>query len=94
MLEGSVRKAGDQVRITAQLVGVAGGFQLWSESYDRTLDNIFAVQDEIANAIVDVTSREGITLPDPKMTLDGRLAVESIGSPSSSRLSPKGTAEA
>ena len=53
VLEGSVRKSGDQVRITAQLIDVAGGFHLWSESYDRKLDNIFALQDEIATAIVD-----------------------------------------
>ena len=53
VLEGSIRKAGDQVRITAQLIDVDGGFHLWSESYDRKLDNIFAVQDEIATAIVE-----------------------------------------
>ena len=49
--------AGDQVRITAQLIEAEGGFHLWSESYDRKLDNIFAVQDEIANAIVDALWR-------------------------------------
>ena len=53
VLEGSVRKAGDQVRITAQLIMVDDGFHLWSENYDRRLDNIFEVQDEIASAIVD-----------------------------------------
>lgn len=53
VLEGSVRRAGDQVRITAQLIKVNDGFNLWSQTYDRELDNIFAVQDEIANAIVD-----------------------------------------
>jgi TolB-like protein/Tfp pilus assembly protein PilF len=52
VLEGSVRKAGNQVRITAQLVEVDSGYHLWSESYDRRLENIFAVQDEIAAAIV------------------------------------------
>jgi TolB-like protein len=51
ILEGSVRKAGDQVRISAQLVNVEDGFQLWSETYDRTLEDIFAVQDEIANSV-------------------------------------------
>jgi TolB-like protein/Flp pilus assembly protein TadD len=51
ILEGSVRKAGNQVRITAQLVQVEDGFHLWSESYDRELDNVFAIQDEIAAAI-------------------------------------------
>ena len=52
VLEGSVRKSGNQVRITAQLIGVDGGYHLWSETYDRELDNIFAVQDEIATSIV------------------------------------------
>jgi TolB-like protein/Tfp pilus assembly protein PilF len=52
VLEGSVRKAGNQVRVTAQLVDVRSGFHLWSENYDRRLENIFAVQDEIAAAIV------------------------------------------
>jgi TolB-like protein len=52
VLEGSVRKAGPQVRITAQLVDASNGFHLWSETYDRELENIFAVQDEISAAIV------------------------------------------
>jgi len=52
ILEGSVRKSGNQVRITAQLVKADDGFHLWSETYDRTLDNIFAIQDEIALAVV------------------------------------------
>ena len=52
VLEGSVRKSGDQVRITAQLIRVSDGFHIWSNSYDRKLDNIFVVQDEIATAIV------------------------------------------
>lgn len=53
VLEGSVRKSGNQARITAQLIKVDDGFHLWSETYDRNLDNIFEVQDEIATAIVD-----------------------------------------
>jgi TolB-like protein/Tfp pilus assembly protein PilF len=53
VLEGSVRRAGDRVRITVQLSDVANGFQLWSERYDRELKDIFDVQDEIAKAIVD-----------------------------------------
>ncbi len=52
VLEGSVRKAGGRVRIAVQLVKVADGFQLWSETYDRTLEDIFAVQDDIAQAVV------------------------------------------
>jgi len=51
LLEGSVRKAGNHVRITAQLVKVADGFHLWSETYDRQLDDVFAVQDEIARSV-------------------------------------------
>jgi len=53
ILEGSVRKAGTKVRITAQLIRVDNGFHLWSESYDRELDDVFAIQDEIANAILE-----------------------------------------
>lgn len=51
LLEGSVRKAGNRVRITTQLVKVSDGFHLWSETYDRVLDDIFAVQDDIAKAV-------------------------------------------
>jgi TolB-like protein len=51
VLEGSVRKAGDRVRITAQLIEARSDTHLWSTTYDRTLDDIFAVQDEIAAAI-------------------------------------------
>jgi len=53
LLEGSVRKAGDRLRITAQLINVANGCHLWSERFDRTLEDIFAIQDEISLAIVD-----------------------------------------
>jgi TolB-like protein len=53
VLEGSVRKSGNQVRITAQLIDAASGYHLWSENYDRTLDDIFEVQDEIAASVVD-----------------------------------------
>jgi adenylate cyclase len=52
VLEGSVRKSGNQVRITAQLIRSTDSSHLWSETYDRTLDNIFAIQDEIAAAVV------------------------------------------
>ena len=51
VLQGSLRKAGDQLRITAQLVNVSDGYQLWSERFDRRMDNVFALQDEIAEAI-------------------------------------------
>ncbi len=52
ILEGSVRKSGSQIRITAQLIRVSDGFHMWSETYDRELVNIFAIQDEITDAIV------------------------------------------
>ena len=52
VLEGSVRKNGNRVRISVQLVKVDDGFHLWSETYDRTLDDIFAVQDDIAHSVV------------------------------------------
>jgi tetratricopeptide (TPR) repeat protein len=53
VLEGSVRRAGDRVRITAQLINAANGFHLWAERYDRTLADVFAVQEEIAKSIAD-----------------------------------------
>jgi TolB-like protein/Tfp pilus assembly protein PilF len=53
VLEGSVRKAGSRLRITAQLVNVADGYHLWSEKYDRELEDIFAIQDEISLAIIE-----------------------------------------
>jgi TolB-like protein len=53
IVEGSVRKAGDQLRITAQLIDAADGSHMWSESYDRTLDDVFAIQSEIAESIAD-----------------------------------------
>jgi adenylate cyclase len=53
VLEGSVRKMGNRLRITAQLVNVADGYHLWSERYDREMQDVFAIQDEIAQAIVE-----------------------------------------
>ena len=52
VLEGSVRKMGNRLRITAQLVNVADGSNLWSEKYDREIEDIFAIQDDISQAIV------------------------------------------
>jgi adenylate cyclase len=52
VVEGSVRKAGDRLRITAQLIDVAGGHHLWSEVFDRSLEDVFQIQDEIARTIV------------------------------------------
>jgi TolB-like protein/Tfp pilus assembly protein PilF/tRNA A-37 threonylcarbamoyl transferase component Bud32 len=51
LVEGTVRKVGTRIRLTAQLVDAAGGYQRWSETYDRTLEDVFAVQDELARAI-------------------------------------------
>jgi len=53
VLEGSVRKSGDTVRITAQLIDAKTGYHVWSQTYDRKLEDIFAIQDEIARAIGD-----------------------------------------
>src|SRR6201999_401483 len=52
LVEGSVRKSGDRVRITAQLSEVATGKQLWAERHDRLLSDVFAIQDEITEAVV------------------------------------------
>jgi adenylate cyclase len=60
ILEGSVRKSGNRVRITAQLINAADGYHIWSETFDRDLDDIFEVQDEIARIIVNKL-RESIT---------------------------------
>jgi TolB-like protein/tetratricopeptide (TPR) repeat protein len=71
VLEGSVRKSGNRLRITAQLIDAESGFHLWSETYDRELDDIFAIQDEISAAIGDALKIElklgigehGVALP-------------------------------
>jgi tetratricopeptide (TPR) repeat protein len=51
VLDGSVRQSGSRMRVTAQLVGVADGYQLWSQTFDREVTDVFAVQDEIARAV-------------------------------------------
>jgi TolB-like protein/Flp pilus assembly protein TadD len=53
VLEGSVRKSGDEIRITAQLIKASDGYHLWSHTWDRTMTDVFAIQDEIAAAVVD-----------------------------------------
>ena len=60
VLEGSVRKAGNRVRITAQLINAADGYHIWSENYDRNLTDIFEVQDEISGIIANKL-RENLT---------------------------------
>jgi TolB-like protein len=57
ILEGSVRKQGDRVRVTAQLIDARSGYHLWSDTYDRRLDDIFAIQDEIATEVVKALRR-------------------------------------
>lgn len=53
VLEGSIRKSGDRIRLTAQLINVEDGYHIWSNSYDRKLDDVFAIQDEVASAIAE-----------------------------------------
>ncbi len=67
VLEGSVRRSGTRLRITAQLIDVADGYHLWSDTFDRELNDVFAIQDEIARAIVDVLKIK--LLGDPDATL-------------------------
>ena len=74
VLEGSVRRAGDRVRITVQLNDVANGFQLWSERYDRELKDIFDVQDEIAKAIAE--RLRGTLAGDERLVEQGTKDVE------------------
>ena len=67
ILEGSVQRAGSRLRITAQLIRADDGFHVWSENYDRTLDDIFAIQDEIASDVGEALSASllGTTRPAP-----------------------------
>ena len=76
VLEGSVRKHGNRVRITAQLIDARHDIHLWSETYDRELTDIFAIQDEIANAIV-VALREALGDDDLKSVSVG-VATENM----------------
>ena len=76
LLEGSVRRSGNRVRIAVQLVKVADGFHLWSETYDRTLDDIFAVQDDIAQSVVKELRAALLgEAPDSKASRDVRAEV-------------------
>jgi adenylate cyclase len=70
VLEGSVRKAGNRVRITAQLIDGAGGGHIWADRYDRELTDIFAIQDEISNAIVEALKVK--LLPSEKEAIENR----------------------
>jgi serine/threonine protein kinase/tetratricopeptide (TPR) repeat protein len=75
VLEGSVRKAGNRVRISVQLVKVSDGYHLWSETYDRTLEDIFAVQDDIAQSVVKEL-RTTLLGEEPDSETSGRLKAE------------------
>jgi TolB-like protein len=66
VLEGSVRKQGNRVRVTAQLISAEDGFHLWSEKYDRDLDDIFAIQEEIA---ISITEELKVTLLEKEKSL-------------------------
>ena len=70
VLEGSVRKSGGRVRITAQLIDGAAGDHIWAERYDRNLDDIFALQDEISQAIVGALKL--VLLPEEKKAIERR----------------------
>ena len=75
MLEGSVRKAGNRVRITAQLIDAADDSHVWAERYDRDLTDIFALQDEISRAIVGALKLK--LLPQEKQAI-GRRGTDSV----------------
>ena len=53
VLEGSVRQSGTRVRVTAQLIKSSDGFHLWSKTFDHELENVFAIQDEVASAVAE-----------------------------------------
>ena len=71
VLEGSVQRVGDRVRITAQLIRASDGFHVWSETYDRTLDDIFAIQDEIAGKVGTALSASLLGNATPQATPEG-----------------------
>ena len=75
ILEGSVRKAGDRVRVTAQLIEAATGHHLWAERYDRKLEDIFAVQDELSQ---EIASALKVALSDEERSLLARQGTENM----------------
>ena len=76
ILEGSVRKAGDRVRITAQLINAADGDHLWAQTFDRQLQDVFAIQDEITRAIVRELEMQLIGAGDQSVTQHGTYNTE------------------
>lgn len=75
ILEGSVQRSGDKIRVTAQLIDVSNGYHLWSGSFDRNLDDVFAIQDEIATAVVSALKE---SLLDEPSELLGRDQTDNI----------------
>jgi serine/threonine protein kinase/Flp pilus assembly protein TadD len=76
VLEGSVRKAGNRLRVSAQLVNVADGSNLWSERYDRQLEDVFAIQDEIAGSIV--RALRVVLSPEEKRAIEKAAPTENV----------------
>ena len=72
ILEGSVRKSGNKIRITAQLISAYDGFHLWSKTFDREITDIFAIQDEISKEVAAAMKitllNDGVTLPESRLT--------------------------
>jgi len=75
IVEGSIRRAGDRVRITAQLVRSDDGFHLWSDTYDRTLEDVFAVQEDIAEHIAEML---GVVLDEDKWALMRKAGIRDV----------------
>ncbi len=73
VVEGSVRRSGERLRVTAQLINVADGYHLWSEAYERPLKDVFAVQDEISRAIADALRLELVPRGQPVRRPTGDL---------------------
>jgi TolB-like protein/Flp pilus assembly protein TadD len=96
VLEGSVQRAGDKIRVTAQLIDVSNGFHLWSGNFDRNLDDVFAIQDEIASEVVAALKVSLLGAPIEKLGNDQTdnidayteylLAISDLNAPSSESL--------
>src|SRR5206468_4619067 len=76
VLEGSVRQAGKRIRISAQLINVADGYHLWSERYDREMEDVFEVQDEIARSIADALKVRLLPAEEARLSARGTGDVE------------------
>jgi adenylate cyclase len=76
LLEGGVRRSGNRVRVSARLVGGTDGYQLWSESFDRSLEDIFAIQEEIAQAVVRSLRPRLALSPDDRITRAGTQSTQ------------------